>query len=251
VLDRRARVTDVSYAAALGAGVVSFLSPCVLPLVPVYLSLVSSFGVGRRGGQPGIVRDTLLFIAGFGAVFVALGTSASAIGATLTRHQVEITRISGLLVLGFAVFMLAALFAPTPRLLGEARFHPNLQSLGPYAAPLAGAAFGFGWTPCIGPVLGSILAVAAAEGSAGRGASLLAVYTAGLGVPFLAAGLLYDRLTGAFGWAKRHGRGITLASSAVLAGFGVLLALDRLTLVISWLQDGLGTVGLDWVVFLG
>lgn len=245
-------MSDATYVAAFFGGVVSFLSPCVLPLVPVYLSLVSSFEVGHVGGRRlSIVRDTSLFIAGFGAVFVALGTSASAVGSVLVRNQVEITRISGLLVLTFALFMLATLVVPGARLYGEARFHPNLRRLGPYAAPVAGAAFGFGWTPCIGPVLGSVLAVAATEGSAARGASLLAVYSAGLGVPFLAAGLLYDRLAGPFGWVKRHGRGLTIASAIVLAVFGVLLALDRLTLVISWLQDLLGAVGLDWVVFLG
>ncbi|MCI0688419.1 MAG: cytochrome c biogenesis protein CcdA, partial [Sporichthyaceae bacterium] len=202
-------------------------------------------------GRWGIAGSTSLFIAGFGAVFVALGTTASAVGATLARNQAVITRIAGLVVLGFALLMLATLVVRSPRLLGEVRFHPDLHRFGPFAAPVAGAAFGFGWTPCIGPVLGSVLAIAAAQGSAGRGAALLAVYSAGLGLPFLAAGLLYGQLTGVFGWAKRHSRGITIASASVLVIFGGLLAFDRLTVVISWLQRGLGAVGLDWVVFLG
>lgn len=243
--------TDVTYLAVFLAGIVSFLSPCVLPLVPVYLSLISGFDIGGGPSRWRITWGTSLFIAGFGAVFVALGTSASAVGAVLARNQVAITRISGLVVLTFALLMLATLVVRSPRLLGEARFHPDLRRYGPVAAPLAGAAFGFGWTPCIGPVLGSVLAIAATQDSAGRGAALLAVYTAGLGVPFLASGLLYDQLGGVFGWTKRHSRGITITSAAVLAGFGALLAVDRLTAVISWLQAGLRAIGLDWVVTLG
>lgn len=243
--------TDVTYLAVFLAGIVSFLSPCVLPLVPVYLSLISGFELGGGRGRWGIAGGTMLFIAGFGAVFVALGTSASAVGAALARNQVAITRISGLLVLTFALLMLATQVVRSPRLLAAARFHPDLRRYGPFAAPLAGAAFGFGWTPCIGPVLGSVLAIAATQASSENGAALLAVYTAGLGIPFLTAGLLYQQLTGVFGWAKRHSRGITITSAAVLAVFGVLLALDRLTLVISWLQRGLRAIGLDWVAVLG
>jgi cytochrome c-type biogenesis protein len=184
-------------------------------------------------------------------VFILLGLSATAVGSALFDNQGTITRISGLVVLAMALFVLGSLFLRAPWLYQEKRFHPDLSRFGPFATPIAGVAFGFGWTPCIGPVLTSILAIAAAEGSVGRGALLLAVYSAGLGVPFMATGLAFGRLTGAFGWVKRHFTGITIASASSLAVFGVILALDRLVWVTTQLQLALDRVGLDVLVELG
>jgi cytochrome c-type biogenesis protein len=246
--------SEVGYAAAFAAGVVSFLSPCVLPLVPVYLSLITGLEVAQvtePARRRRIGRDTGLFIAGFSVVFIALGLAATAAGRVLIRNQVVLTRLSGLVVLAFALFLAGSLVLKLPWLYRERRLHPDLSRLGPFAAPVAGVAFGFGWTPCIGPVLGSVLAVAATRGQESRGALLLGVYAAGLGVPFLAAGLAFGQLVGVFGWVKRHYTGLTLTSALLLAGFGVLLTLDRLTWVTSQLQALLRQVGLERLIFLG
>ncbi len=246
----------VGYPAAFGAGVVSFLSPCVLPLVPVYLSLVTGLDVAEVTGRTRwqvlrVSRNTGGFIAGFTAVFICLGLTATAAGQLLVRNQAAITRVAGLVVLALALFLAGSLVLKLPWLYRERRPHPDLSRYGPFAAPVAGIAFGFGWTPCLGPVLGSVLAVAATRDTELQGATLLAAYSAGLGVPFLAAGLAYARLAGVFGWAKRHAASLTLTAAVVLAGFGVLLTLDRLTWVTSQLQALLRHVGLERLIFLG
>jgi cytochrome c-type biogenesis protein len=247
---------EVGYAAAFAGGVVSFLSPCVLPIVPAYLSLITGLDVTAESDAPRarlarISRDTGLFIAGFSAVFIALGLAATSAGRLLARHQEVLTRVAGLVVLAFALFLAGSLVLRLPWLYQERRWHPNLNRLGPFAAPVAGVAFGLGWTPCIGPVLGSVLAVASTQGSATRGAALLAAYSAGLGLPFLATGLLYARVVGALTWVRRHAAGITVAAALTMAGFGVLLTLDRLTWVTSQLQTAARHVGLERLVFLG
>ena len=204
-----------------------------------------------RGRLLRVARDTGLFIAGFSAVYIALGLAATTIGRLLIRHQTVITRVCGLVVLAMALFLAGSLLLELPWLYQERRLHPDLSRFGRFAAPVAGVAFGFGWTPCIGPVLGSVLAVAAARSQQGQGAALLAAYSAGLGVPFLAAGLAFGRLVGLFGWVKRHDTALTMTSSLLLAGFGVLLTLDRLTWVTSQLQTLLRHAGLQRLIFLG
>lgn len=247
---------DVTYAAAFGAGIVSFASPCVLPIVPGYLSMITGLEVaeiqgGARHHMGRIARDTGLFITGFGTVFVLLGLSATTVGHAIFQNKLLLTRVSGVAVLAMAVFLVVSLVTRSPWLLAEKRFHPSPSRLGPLAAPVAGAAFGFGWTPCIGPVLGSVLAVAAAQGQAWRGGLLLAVYSLGLGVPFLAAGLAFGRVAGAFRWVKRHFVGITVASATSLGFFGVLLLLNRLVWVTTQAQRALDAVGLARLIRLG
>jgi len=246
----------VGYLAAFGGGTVSFLSPCVLPIVPAYLSVITGLDVtettgGSRRHLGRVARDTTMFIAGFSTVFILLGLTASTVGHALFANHVLITRVSGLAILAMSLFVAGSLIVRAPWLYGEYRFHPSPSRFGPLAAPVAGAAFGFGWTPCIGPVLGSVLAVAATQGRATQGALLLGAYSLGLGVPFLGAGLAFSRLTGAFGWVKRHFTGITLVSATTLACFGVLLTLNRLTLVTSELQSALRAIGLGRLVTLG
>jgi cytochrome c-type biogenesis protein len=248
--------TSVTYLASFGGGVVSFLSPCVLPLVPAYLSVITGLDIaevegGSRRHLARIARDTGMFVAGFSVVFILLGLSATAVGVALRNHLGLLTRICGVLVLAMAVFLAGSLVARAPWLYQERRFHPSPSRFGPLAAPVAGAAFGFGWTPCLGPVLSSVLAAAAVSGRIERGAALLALYSLGLGLPFMATGLAFGRLVGAFGWVRRHFTGLTLTAALSLAFFGVLLMLDRLSWVTVQLQNALRSVGLQRLLTLG
>jgi cytochrome c-type biogenesis protein len=240
-------VTPTGYVLAFGGGVVSFLSPCVLPLVPAYLSLTAGAGRGERRTRSA-VHAGALFVAGFSVVFVALGLSATALGAVLLREQVPVTRLAGVAVIALA----AVAVLPMPGLAGrEFRFHPVPARYGSWAAPVAGAAFGFGWTPCIGPVLGSVLAVAADQRRLAEGALLLALYAAGLAVPFLVAALALDRSLGALRFARRHAAALRYGSAAVLAAYGLVLALDLLGALTVQLQRGVTALGLGQLVGLG
>ena len=249
-------MAGVGYVVAFGGGVASFVSPCVLPLVPAYVSMVSGLDLpddhgGRNRRALRVARDTGLFVLGFGAVFVALGVSATALGSALLRNRVLLTEISGGVVIAMALYLVGSLFLPFPALYGEARLSVRPSRLGPLAAPLTGAAFGFGWTPCIGPVLTSVIAVAATERGVGRGAALLGVYALGLGVPFLVVGLGLARLTAPLSFLKRHSRSIVVVSSALLLAFGVLLTINRLPLVTSGLESALRAIGLGRLVTVG
>jgi cytochrome c-type biogenesis protein len=253
------RISDVNglaYLAALGGGVVSFLSPCVLPLVPGYLSIVTGLDIAVLEGDAGahtkrIVGTTALFVAGFGTVFVLLGLTASGIGQPLRDHQEILTRISGALMLGMALFLLGSLYLRAPWLYQEKRFHPELGKYGAALPLVAGAAFGFGWSPCIGPILGSILGIAATQQRVWAGATLLAAYSIGLGLPFLISGIALQRVSGAMGWVKRHFPAIVIGSSLVLAGFGLLLMFDQLSRLTGDLQRALTNAHLNWLVNLG
>ncbi|MGQ0574796.1 MAG: cytochrome c biogenesis CcdA family protein [Pseudonocardia sp.] len=249
-------MSGVPLAVAFGGGVVSFLSPCVFPLAPVYLSLVTGLDVaalteGGRGRAARIAGRTAMFVAGFGAVFVALGLTATAFGQVLADHLPTLTRVAGLVVLAMALFLLGSLVLKAPWLYRELRFHPDLDRYGPYAAVVAGVAFGLGWTPCIGPVLTAVLAVAAIEEQVWRGGALLAVYALGLGLPFLVLGLAFGRLVGPTRWVRGHLRGIVAGAAVLMAGFGILLALHRLAWLTGQLQAALRTLGLDGLVTLG
>ncbi len=246
----------VGYVAAFGGGVISFASPCVLPVVPGYLSVVTgldffSAGDGARRHVTRIVRETGLFILGFGVVFVILGLVATSVGFTLSHDKVLLTRISGGVVIAMALFLAGSLVGRAPWLYREARFHPDLSRFGPFAAPIAGVAFGFGWTPCLTPILASILAFAATARGAAQGAGLLVAYTVGLGVPFLVVGLAFGRLAGAIGWIRKRSRGLMLASVAVLGALGVLLLFNELTLVTTELDSLMGVVGPGRLAGLG
>ncbi|HEV2361196.1 MAG TPA: cytochrome c biogenesis protein CcdA, partial [Acidimicrobiales bacterium] len=177
--------TDVGYLAAFGGGIVSFLSPCVLPIVPACLSVVTGVDITDLGetGQERtrhlvrVARDTGLFIAGFAVVFVLLDLSATAVGRALFDNKLLLLRLSGAVVIAMGAFLVAAQYVQSPALLTEARFHPALRRLGPFAAPVAGAAFGFGWTPCLGPVLASIVTVSATSASIPHSVLLLVFYS--------------------------------------------------------------------------
>jgi len=246
----------VSYVAAFGGGVASFVSPCVLPIVPGYLSVITGLDLtdpeqGSRHHLLRIARDTCLFVAGFTVVFVLLGITATTIGSSIFRNKELLLRISGALVIAMAVFLAGSLVVKRPGLYREARFHPNLDRFGPLGAPVAGAAFGFGWQPCLGPILASVSAVAATSGSAAQGAALLAVYSLGLGIPFLIVGLALGRLSGMLSFVRRHSQAITVVSVAVMGLFGLLLFTDRLTLVTSDLESLMRSIGLGRLITVG
>lgn len=248
--------SNVGYLAAFLGGIVSFLSPCVLPLVPAYLSVVGGVSVGElRDGTTGVrarvLGHTLLFVGGFSVVFVLLGLSLTRFGRLLLQNESTLTVAAGAIVIGMALFLLMTQFLWSPRLQAEYRFHPQPSRFGALAAPIAGAAFAFGWTPCIGPVLTSVFAVASTHGETGRAAALLAVYSLGLGIPFLITGFAFERLTGAFDWFKRHGRTLNIVAAVALALFGSLLVTDQLAWVTSQVQKMLEQVGLGWLVTVG
>jgi cytochrome c-type biogenesis protein len=241
---------------AFGGGIISFLSPCVLPIVPGYLSLVSGLTLGeieeaRSKALRRIAITTGLFVLGFTVVFVILGLVTTAVSDTLFENQETLTRISGALVLLMAAYLAGSQLLMTPRLYQEFRFQPHLERFGPIAAPIAGAAFGLGWTPCIGPILGTVLGFAAQGQELGRAALLLTAYSLGLGVAFLAVGLAFGRFAAPLAWVKRHSKALTLVSAAILAVFGLILLFDELPRVTAWLSDLMDAIGLRSLVELG
>lgn len=241
---------------AFGAGVVSFLSPCVLPIVPAYLSLITGLTIGdlKEGDTkvlPRIAVDTGLFVAGFTVVFVLLGLITTALGDALFQNQETLTRISGALVILMALYLAGSQILMAPRMYQEFRFHPNLDRFGKAATPIAGAAFGLGWTPCIGPVLGAVLSFAAQGQSLIRATLLLVAYSAGLGCSFLAVGLAFGKLTTPLNWVKRHSRAITFVSAGILFFFGLVLLTDNLSQLTARLTDVMDALGLGRLIQVG
>lgn len=235
-------------------GVISFLSPCVLPLVPAYLSFVSGLTaeellVQRRKGQTErMVLSLLFFILGFSIVFVLLGASASLLGAFLLEQKALLSRMAGTLIILMGLFFLGVLRVPW--LLRERR--PFLASdaespSGALSSILVGMAFGFGWTPCIGPILSSVLLYASATTTVGLGMAMLLAYALGLAVPFLLSGLALSRAMGAFGWMKRNYRWMNLAGGLLMVGMGLLLLLNQVSYISRFLQQLFQAVGLGFL----
>ncbi|WP_017538105.1 cytochrome c biogenesis CcdA family protein [Nocardiopsis halophila] len=260
---------------AVAAGLVSFLSPCVLPLVPGYLSYVTGLsgadmaarnraareaGAGAAGADGGagtatavrsadeelqarkwsMLAGSLLFIAGFTFVFVAVGVFIGGVGGLLIDHAETITRVLGVLTIALGLAFMGVL----PGMNREFRFH-RLPGAGLAGAPLLGVLFGLGWTPCIGPTLAAVQTLAFTEGSAGRGALLSLAYCVGLGLPFVLSSLAYRRALGAFAWARRHTRAITAVGGGMLVLVGLLLVTgvwSDITAVMQGWTEGFETV---------
>ncbi|MBV7696893.1 cytochrome c biogenesis CcdA family protein [Streptomyces sp. TRM70350] len=229
---------------ALLGGLVSFFSPCVLPLVPGYLSYVTGvtgtdLAEARRGRM---VTGASLFVLGFTAVFVSGGALFGYFGSTLLEHQSALTKVLGVLMVLMGVLFMGLMPWLTQR---EFRFHTR-PATGLVGAPLLGALFGIGWTPCIGPTLASVLALSSNQASAGRGALLTIAYCLGLGVPFVLAAVAFRKALGAFGWVKRHYVWVMRIGGVMMIATGVLLltgAWDRLVQEMQTWSNGF-TVGI-------
>jgi cytochrome c-type biogenesis protein len=206
---------------AMFAGLVSFASPCVLPLVPGYLSYVTGVaGTDLAEAKRGrMIAGASLFVLGFSAVFVSGGALFGNFGADLQEHRQVLTKVFGTLTIVLGLAFMGLVGGITQR---EFRFHyrPGVGLLG---APLIGAMFGLGWTPCVGPTLGAVNSLAFTNASAGRGALLMVFYCIGLGVPFIAVAIAFRRTLGAFGWVKRHYAWVVRIGGGMLVAVGVLL----------------------------
>jgi cytochrome c-type biogenesis protein len=232
---------NVSLLAAFAAGFLSFVSPCVLPLIPGYISFVSGISVEEMRGDvaPSTSRlqiffTSLAFVVGFSIVFVTLGASATAVGKFLFARLPLFSKIAGVILIIFGlhtmgVFRLA--FLET-----EKRVHSQRKPAGPFGAMLVGIAFAFGWTPCIGPILGGILAIAGSRNSVAEGVTLLAVYSLGLGIPFLITSLAINQFFGAAKRIRKYYHAIELTSGALLIAIGVLIISGELTIITRFLQ---------------
>lgn len=221
-------VSPPAFLLALAAGAVSFLSPCVLPLIPGYLSFVSGVSFDElHANTRRVALRTAAFVAGFSLIFTLSGAGAGYVGSVLVRNQRYMEIGAGFLLIILGIMITGILKADF--LERERRALPFRTPKGILGAFLVGMAFSIGWTPCVGPILASIYTLAASGGSAGGGALLLFVYSLGLGVPFLLAGVFFVRALGAFAWIKRHFRAIRIASGILLIVYGLLMISGEFT----------------------
>jgi cytochrome c-type biogenesis protein len=224
---------------AFFAGLISFLSPCVLPLVPGYLSLISGAGLEElKAPEAHLMRrvmvNSIAFIVGFSVVFIALGLAATEVGQVLGIYKHLLARIAGVVIIIFGlhltgIFKIKALYT-------DARLHSVKGSSTPVGAFVIGFAFAFGWTPCLGPILSGILAVAAEQNTLAKGALLLSIYSLGLAVPFLVTALLMERFLKFYSRFRSHMHALEVASGGLLIALGVLLVIGRFTLISNWLS---------------
>ncbi|MBH64149.1 MAG: cytochrome C biogenesis protein [Alphaproteobacteria bacterium] len=243
---------DITFAAAGGAGIISFLSPCVLPLVPAYLCFVAGTsldqviedGTVERAMLQRVTLSALAFVLGFSTVFVLMGASASAINQLIIEYIDVVAKIAGAVIVLFGLHFMGVL--KIPFLYREVRFNSGAAPTGLVGAYVIGLAFAFGWTPCVGPILATILTIAASRDSLGYGVSLLAVYALGLGIPFLIAAVCLNPFMSFLQRFRRHIRKVEIGTGALLALTGVLIftnALSSLGFYLLELFPVLGTIG--------
>jgi len=235
-------VAGVGLVTAFLAGFVSFLSPCVLPIVPGYLSAVSGMSVPEleeSGSWKKVLTPSLIFVGSFSLIFILLGMGATKIGSLLTDNQQLLEKISGILIIALGLLFVASFFVT--RLNKEWHVDGLMKRAGKGGPLVAGAAFAFAWTPCIGPTLGAILSAASTTDSTAKGALLLAVYSAGLAIPFLLTALAFTRMTTAFAVVKRHYGVIIMFGGVVLIAMGLMILtgeMSRINIEMQrWSQD--------------
>jgi cytochrome c-type biogenesis protein len=226
---------DVAVPIAFGAGLASFLSPCVLPLIPSYITFITGMTLDdvQRSRRVALVH-ALLFVLGFSLIFLALGASATLLGRLLVTYRVWISRVGGVLVLAFGLYLLGVFNLGV--FSRERRFHVTDKPLGYLGTLVVGVAFGAGWTPCIGPILGSILTYAASQGDLSRGVVLLGAYSLGLAIPFVLAAVAMERFLSAFQVMKRQMVWVNRVSGAVLVVVAVLMITNYLVVITSAMQ---------------
>lgn len=240
-------ISNIGLITAFAAGLISFLSPCVLPLVPGYISYVAGRSVAEPvgGGEVALRMPalglSLCFVLGFSTVFVLLGATATALGRLLLAYRYELNIIGGAIVIAFGLFMLGLL---RPNwLLRDLRFHTASQGGRPVAAYVLGLGFAFGWTPCIGPILGAILTVSAGSATAVQGVALLAVYSLGLGVPFLIAALFTETLATRLKSIGRVGRLLQALAAGIMIVMGIAMITGQLSTFAFWLLETFPILG--------
>lgn len=244
-------ISNIGILTAFAAGLVSFLSSCVLPLVPGYISYVAGGSVVNEHASGGVVALhrpavglSACFVLGFTTVFVILGASATALGQLLLSYRYELNIVGGAVIIVFGLFVLGA-FRPF-WLLRDLRFNVPLAGSRPAAAYVLGLAFAFGWTPCIGPILGAILTVSAGTATVAQGVALLAIYSLGLGVPFLVAALFTHGLAARLSGMRRAGRVLQIVAGAAMILMGIAMITGRLSEFAYWLLEtfpALGRIG--------
>src|SRR5581483_8083854 len=227
---------------ALVAGTVSFLSPCVLPLVPGYLSAITGLAAAdlERADWRRVIFPSLLFVLSFSTIFVLLGLTATGLGSTLQTHRDLLNKLAAGLIIAMGAFFIAALFVP--RLNREWHVEKLLERAGKGGPVVAGAAFAIAWTPCVGPTLGAILTAAALSGHVAHGAILLVFYSAGLAIPFLLTALAFSRMTTAFAVVKRHYPVIMGVGGLILIAMGVLIWTGEFFRLNSYFNN----LGINW-----
>lgn len=225
---------------SLAMGLISFASPCILPLIPSYVSYITGISYdelvsreSRRKNMNITLLHSLAFVAGFSLVFVLLGATASLAGNLLARHLDTIRVAGGLLIILMGVFVMDVINIPF--LQREARVHLKTRPAGFIGTLLVGVIFGAGWTPCTGPFLGSVLALAMTTDTLGRGMALLAFYSLGLGVPFILSAMAISAFLSSFDRLKKHFKAIKIISGIVLIAMGILLVTDKMTLLTSYI----------------
>jgi cytochrome c-type biogenesis protein len=227
---------DVSYAAAFGAGALSFLSPCVLPLIPAYLCFLGGVGLDQLDGARRSVRTSALaFVLGFSLVFIGMGAGASALNRLILDNMETLSVAAGLVIIVFGLHYMGVLRIAFLNF--EKRVHVQSRPAGLFGAFVLGLAFAFGWTPCVGPILATILMVAASGSSVGYGVSLLAAYAAGLGIPFLLAALAARPFLAFLSRFRRHMRMVELAIGSLLIVTGLLILTGSMNLIGNGLMD--------------